>query len=619
MKTYWTEWRWGLVAATAIMVLAMLPQLLFLVDRGSEWHGANAAMHPDEVAYSAYTASLIRGRSRRNDPYTGREDRPDTPIPESLFSIQIVPAFMAAEPARGIGLTAANVFMVFPVLCAAAATLAIFWFIALLTGDRRLAAAAVCFILGFGTLIAGQGTIRFLLNLPYLIPQWLSNSVLPPSIYHLPFLRFYQPAIAFPLFFVLGGLVWLALTQSNDRKAVVAAIGAGVTFALLVFSYFYLWTAAATWLACIAALWLVARQAEHRRTMIVFGIVGGFALPTMILYFLMLSHRAATVDSVQALVLTHRPDPFRVSEVVVLLVLATLGLGLRRRVFQWDDKVVLFTASLACTVLVVFNQQIVSGRSLQPIHYEWFIGNYSALATVVLTTILWHRYRKRELITKKRLAIVAIIALLWGGGEAWLAASLNLDYNRRVDEVMPVANRLRVLSNTDGTTEAAQNGGEVPSVLMADPALADRLPTDVPQALLWAPRMLVFPGVTESEDRERFFQQLYYLGFDEKELLRELERREWNFYAGMFPYSRLSPVVSGNTTPISPEEVRAKIREYLSYAGSFSRERAASPVLSYLVVFADNQPDYSNLDRWYQRDAGERIGGFILYRLKLRD
>jgi hypothetical protein len=353
--------------------------------------------------------------------------------------------------------------------------------------------------------------------------------------------------------------------------------------------------------------------------MIVFGIIGGFALPTLILYFLLLSHRAATVDSVQALVLTHQPDLFRVSEIIVLLALMLLWLGLRRRHLQWRDGGVLFTVSLACAVLVVFNQQVVTGRSLQPIHYEWFIGNYCALVTMILTVSLWQRNRKRELITNTRLVVVAMVALLWGGGEAWLASSLNLGYNRMVDGVMPVASRLKVLSNTDGTTQAEQSDNELPTVLMADPALADRLPTDAPQALLWAPRMLVFPGVTESDDRERFLQQLYYLGFDEKKLYKELERKDWSFLAGMFPYARLSPVVSGNTTPISPDEVRAKVREYLSYAGSFNRERAGSHVLSYLVVSADNQPDYANLDRWYERDAGERISSFVLYRLKLRD
>src|SRR5207244_8125491 len=142
-----------------------------------------------------------------------------------LFSIQIVPAYAAAAPARWLGLTASNAFMWFPVLCAAAASLTVFWLITLLTRDERFGAAAVWIILGFGTLIARQGLIRYVPNLSYLIPLWLSSMVLPPSAYHLPFLRFYQPAIAFPLFFLLCILVWLHMTAPNARKVVIASIG----------------------------------------------------------------------------------------------------------------------------------------------------------------------------------------------------------------------------------------------------------------------------------------------------------------------------------------------------------------------------------------------------------
>ena len=609
------KWRWGLLAALAIMVLTVLPQVSFLMDRGRQWHGANAAMHPDEVAYSGYVASLIRGRPRRNDPYTGREDQPGAPAPESLFSIQIVPAYAAALPARWLGLTASNVFMAFPVAYAGLASLAVFWLITLLTRDERLAAAGTWFILGFGTLIARQGIIRYVPSLNFLIPQWISNLVLPPSAYHLPFARFYQPAIAFPLFFVLCALVWIALTHANGRKAVLAASGAGITFGMLVFSYFYLWTAAAAWLACLGVLWFAARRSERRRTLTVFGIITALGLPAMVSYFLMLSHRAASVDSAQALVLTRRPDLFRVSEIAVMIVLGLLFWGARRRIFPLRDVVVLFTASLGLAVLAVFNQQVITGRSLQPIHYEWFIGNYLALATLVLTAGLWWRNQERPVLTNRRLAVIAVMALLWGGGEVWLASSLNLDHNRLVDEVQPVAARLTSLAGID---EPLSAGGARPMVLIADLFLADRLPTDAPQAVLWAPRMLVFPGVAENENRERFFQQLYYLGYDDAKFLKELDRADWNFYAGMFPYYRLSRVISGSSSPIFPEEIRAQEHSYLAYAQSFDRNRAAKPVLSYLVVPVDAEPNYANVDRWYERGAGERFGKFVLYRVKLR-
>jgi hypothetical protein len=130
--------------------------------------------------------------------------------------------------------------------------------------------------------------------------------------------------------------------------------------------------------------------------------------------------------------------------------------------------------------------------------------------------------------------------------------------------------------------------------------------------------MLVFPGVSELENRERFWRQLYYLGYDERKFWKELDHVDWYFLTGLFPYNRLSPALTGSQTPITTAEFRAQLGAYLDYAKTFNRDRAASPSLSYLIVHADREPDYANLDRWYQRDGGERIGNFILYRLELR-
>lgn len=603
------RWRWGLLASVVFVLIALFPQIHFIVNRGPEWHGANAITHPDEVAYSAYLASLIRGNPRRYDPYTGRGAQGEAS--ESLFSIQLVPAFAVALPARWVGASASVAFMILPALCALASSLAIFWFISLLTRDERFSAAAVLVILGFGTLIAGQGIARHVPNLNYLIPLWISNSVSLPSLYHLPFLRLYQPAVAFPLFFILGALVWLALTRPTQRRAIVAAVGAGLVFALLIFSYFYLWTAAAAWLVCVCALWLVSRWSERKRAAVVFGIIFVFAAAALVPYLRMLAHRAATVDAAQALVFTHRPDLFSLPEIVALLVLSVIGFGVWRGILRGRDPIVLFAGSFALTVLVVFNQQIVTGRSLQPIHYQWFIANYCALIAAALTAERWWRSEDRRRLTDKQLALIASVALVFAFAEVWLAASVSWNYNRAIDEGKPVADRLAQM--------VAAGSPAVPVALIADLKLADRLPTDAPQAVLWAPRMLVFPGVSEVENHERFFRQLYYLGYDEKRFWAELDHADWNFLAGLFPYQRLSPVVSGSNTPVTPEELRTQLASYVEYSRTFNRDRAAAPGLSYLVVSADKQPDYANLDRWYQRDAGERVGGFILYRLKLRE
>jgi len=602
------RWRCGLVAAAALMLVSLVPQFHFIINRGREWQGANAIAHPDEVAYSAYLAALIRGNPRRYDPYTGSEQ-----VPESLFSIQLVPAYSIALPARVFGLRAATVFMILPPLCASATALAMFWFVWLVTRDERFSAAAVLIVLGFGTLMAGQGIARHLLNLPYLVPLWITNRFAPPSLYHLPFLRLYQPAVAFPLFFIFCALVWLALTCPKRAKAGIAAVAAGLVFALLIFSYFYLWTAAAAWLACVCAVWWLAKRSERKRAVFVFGAVFLFGAAALVPYFRMLSHRAATIDAAQALVFTHRPDLFRLPELAAILVLILAGLGISRGLFRGRDSLVIVAMAFALSVLVVFNQQIITGRSLQPVHYQWFIANYCALTALVLTAALWWRSDSRWSWMKNRFLLIAGAALLLAFGEVWLAASVSFDYNRLVDESIPVAKRLVELARTESTSSSR------PVVLMADLKLTDRLPSDAPQSVVWAPRMLVFPGVSEAENRERFFRQLYYLGYDERKFWVELDQPNWNFLTGMFAYERLSPAVSGSAAPITLPELQSQLVSYLEYSRSFNRQRAATPVLSYLIVHADSPPDYANLDRWYQRDAGERVGNFVVYRLRLKD
>src|SRR4030095_4088777 len=306
-------------------------------------------------------------------------------------------------------------------------------------------------------------------------------------------------------------------------------------------------------------------------------------------------------------------------ELIAVLTLVVLLVGVMRGALVWRYERVLFIAALAITTIGVFNQQILTGRSLQPFHYEWFIGNYCAGLALILSVWLGSSSRKRVWIANKRLLVVSILALLWAVSEVWLTASLTRRYNDQIDDGRAVAARLRELSFMDGTSAAERNADAFPVVLAADLKLADRLPTDAPQALLWAPHMLVFPGISEDENRERFFKQLYYLGFDASKMRQELERGDWTFYAGLFPYYRLSPVTRGSASPITADEIRERVQEYLAYSSKFSNGDAARVPLSYLIVDAAQKPGFPTVARWYERDRGETFGRFVLYKLKLRE
>lgn len=603
------RWKWGVVAAVSMMLLSLYPQVHFRIRRGSQWNGSYAAIEGvgDEVAYSAYVNALMDGRPRRNDPYTGYDDEIKNRQPESLFSIQFVPAYFIAVAARALGISAAMAFIALTPVAAGAASLALFWLFVLVIKDESLAAAGTIVVLCLGTVAGGHGLFIGLFGGE-------------PLYNYLMFLRRYQPAASFPLLFLYCAFVWRSLTAKQGSASALNATVAGLIFALLVFSYIYLWTAAAAWLAGLALLWLATRPSAWRATLTSLGIIAAASLVALIPFVSLCTQRAATINDVQALEASHRPDFLRLPEIIGIAVLLILALHVRRRLVSPHNHIALAAASFALMPFLVFNQQVITGRSLQPLHYEMFAANYSALIAVVLLVAVWLNTREAPPAwwSRKALLWIALAAFEWGGYETLTAASRSLEFDRRLDEARPVALRLEQLAQVEkpgGTANQIRA-----TVLSADLLAADGLPTTAPQGVLWAPHMMVFSGVTATESKERFYQYLYYMGVDSKRLKEILiGESEYGFVAGLFGFERAIKGLSLNPKPITHAELDSELDQYTKYCGSFDLERARRIRLSYLIVPEGDKHDLANLDRWYERDAGERVGNYMLYRVRLRD
>ncbi|MDQ3819395.1 MAG: hypothetical protein M3362_17195 [Acidobacteriota bacterium] len=596
------RWRLGIFASLALTAVALYPQLHLQLARGESWNGSFAFFSQDEIAYCAYLNALINGRPRRSDPYTGRDDAAESPQPESLFSIQFAPAYMAAIPARLFRLSTSTTFILLLVIAAFASSLAIFRFVWEATGEEYLAATALLFVLCLGTLASGQGEIRYLFGFG-------------PAYDNLPFLRRYLPAIALPFFFIFCTFLWRVLNGKDDRRRRLSAVCAGLTFVLLVFSYFYLWTSAAVVLAALAFLLLAARPEGWLRTLKDFGVVGIFAAAALLPYAILLSHRSPTMDRAQALTFTRAPDLFRAPELIGIAAIIALAIGARRGLIRWQDRTTLFAAALALTPFVVFNQQMVTGRSLQPIHYEQFIINYASLLAVVLVFArLWRgRTGGVRAIPALALACVALAAFGWGVLEMRAPRDILLEHNRLRDEAVPTIMRLKELARGLPAEEA----GAHPIVFSPDDFLSESLPTYAPLGVLWARHMHVFSGVTLEENRERLYQQLYYQGTDAKGF-DDLAHNDFQVTLALFGWERANRNLTVDYRPVTEEEISAEVRNYSNYIAAFDRERASHPALSYVVTTVDDRFDFKNLDRWYTRDASERLGKYLIYRVKLR-
>lgn len=610
------RWRWGVLAAILLALVALIPQAHLCRARGREWQGAYAYFYSDEPAYAAYVNALIDGRPRRTDPYTGSDDQASAPLAESLFSIQFFPAYLLALPARALGLSASTVFILLMPLVAAALALAIYRIAASVTRDERASFAAVFVVLGFGILVSGQGFVVELFG-------GFSGYVF------LPFLRRYVPGVPLVFFFAFCGALWRAFAGDDDARArLTAPLAAGALFALLVYSYFYHWTAAAALAFCYAALTLWARPDARRANLRSLAVLTALALASLAPYLYLVSRRASASDEMQALTRTHAPDILRGVELVAALTLAALVYCARRGLVRPRDREVLFTAALALSVLAVFNQQILTGLSLQPMHYEQYVGNYVALlAAALAVTLIWQgRSRTREDAVKnlsgdetrtprrrpvpRRLWLpVALAGLAWAVGES-AATTLNFaPMNLKHDEWLAVTKRLDALARgARGSTD-----GHYPVVFNPDDFRVDHVPADSACAVLWAPHTFAFSTLSRAENKDRVFEFLHFAGVAPADFAAAGRDRGFIQFS-VFGWERANPRLAVDFKPVTPEEIAAAQRSYAEFVAALTNAAHPPRPLIDIVVASDDQPfSHANLERFYTLAPVQRVGRHTIY------
>lgn len=593
------SWRFGILAAVAMTLLSLVPQLHLWASRGRDWQGTYASFDFDEVAYASYLNALIDGRPRRNDPYSGRADPPGQDLSvanESLFSIQFLPAYVAALPARLFGLSAGTTLILIRALAAFATTLALFWLLLLITRDGRVAAAGTIIVLCLGGLAGEPHDAWRIITL-----RGAGES--------LPFLRRYVPALVFPFFFAFSALVWQALTTEKRDPRLIKSLLAGLTFALLIFSYFFLWTAIVAWLFLVALLWLSA-SSNRIASAQVFGIILAIGMAAFIPYALLLSRRAETIDSEQLLAHS-RTIIWSLPVFIGVLALIAIAIAGWRLRLNWRDPQIIFTVSFALLPAVTFNQQLVTGLLLQPVHYGRYSANYTSLVALLLAIVLSARFRNsgsRQVV--RVLAIVAIAVFAWAVIENSARAYRLGPLNSARDEAQRVAWRLRELSL--GSKANLNTGDDV--VFCSDLAQADALPNIAPQPILWSPHLTAFSGVSANESRERLYQQLYYSGVDEEQF-GAIAASSSYLQLALFGWERMNQ--KPYAALITSDDVLLENARYAAYVRRFSKEQASSPLIEYVVVPASGGA-LNNLDRWYERDGGQRVGEYVIYRVRIR-
>ena len=628
------RWRFGVVAAIFLAIFCLYPQFKMFYLRGSEWNGHYAYNDIDEVAYASYVRALIDGRPRKNDPYSGRDESPATPQPESLFSIQFAAPYSIAIPARILGIGTPWAMTLSGAVAGFLAALGGFWLIARMTGSNWYGMAGSLVVFAGGALAAGEGAM----------PEIFFDGFSYP---YFPGFRRYIPAMAMAAVFGLFAFVWKLISMSDFGFPISDPKSANITdstddhtesamsnpqsptekfriprsaflvaaifcFAYTVFSYFFIWTTAAAWLGCLVVVWLIFRPDGFKSGVKFLVILGAGCALSLVPYAWLLSKRSETMDDVQLLVYTRAPDFFRAPEFISIVCLLLIAIGVTTKVIKTSDRTTVFAVSLALVPLAVFNQQIVTGRSLQPIHYQVFIGNYVAALAMIVTVGMMLRRKLTSPGSTPKLACAAltITAIAWGFVECHYTVRVLDDANIERDLALPVARRLEELGRTEADPYRS-------TVISYDMIQSDDLPSVAPQNVLWSRHQHVFAGMSWQENKDRYFQFLYYLNVDE-DGLDYLLKNDFVAKIALFGWGRHTDRLSSEAKPLTYGEVAAEVARYKAYIQNFNAGTAMNPKLSYAVVNNEADTDLTNLDKWYDRDGGEVIGKYTLYKLRTK-
>lgn len=577
-------WKLGVLAALAVVAVSLIPQVTLWVMRGNDWQGSYAFSDYDELAYSAYLRSIVEGYPRQNNPYLASVNTSTSG--ETLYSIQFIPPFLIKAISKPLQLSTTTTFILLTPVMAFLSALAIYGFLREVSQSDQLGAVGLLIVLFCGLLVS---------EYPFTGAQSVSSFA---------FLRRYIPAVPFPLFFAFCLFIWRAFMGKS--RTIVWSIAAGVTFAVLVYSYFYLWTAAAAWLFCFALVCILARPRDRRHVIFCLLIFSAFAVPAIVFFVMMVSQRSQAIDATYALATTHLPDILRITELIGALMLLALAVGVKKKRIAPGNPLTLFAASCGMLPFVVFNQQILTGHSLQPFHYEQFIINYQILAGLVIT----YRLMCRDI--KIRPVLWVLFAVAVGITTGLKSAHATTGLTSVIDSAVPILSKINQDANQNSMT---------PTVLIDNHLVIAGAPSFFNFAFLWSPHMYTYGSTNANEELERFYQFLYYTGVDQRQLesmLAPVMNRSQNSFWTTFGLHRLNIKLIPNFQPITAGEIRAESDKYHAYTANFSQHQAERWRLSHVVLETRKSYNLANLDRWYVRDKGETIGGWTLYRVHPR-
>ena len=242
--------------------------------------------------------------------------------------------------------------------------------------------------------------------------------------------------------------------------------------------------------------------------------------------------------------------------------------------------------------------QVITGR--QSSASTTSLSDYIVLLAFVLMLSLVFQFFARgseKPAFRWAVLLLALFALGWGTWESTASAGRKTEYSVLRDEAG------RAIKYVKAQESSRPGGDQV--VVFSNNFVVTGMALDRVFPPLWNPHTSSASGVTLAENKRLFYLYLYYSGYDKQGVASALAGGLFEARAALFGSERALPALGQDNRPITYGEVEHEAQAYADFAANFQREHASSPTLSYLVFNDGGEPDFTNIDQWYHREAAK--------------
>lgn len=401
MKDFIIKYKWGLIAASLVGFICILPQILFIISLGDEFRGVHLLRTPNEEGYIAIAQEILDGHPGvASMPFFEYKEVGVPLLPSTLFRIFTVPVQIFNIPVVDVIIVGKFLFPAF-----------LFFIIYLLLNDlikteneeeKKLKSffaivAGILIVFGFD-----------LVDYNSIISYAMGRS--SPEGF-LIWTRPVNPISGAILLF----LFLFCLNKFNFQKKIIFIFFCGVSLALMMASYVFSWTLAIV----VLGLYFFSRIIQKKLSFLIgyasifiLGVL--FSLPYWI-NIIRASRLEWYKEAAARIGMFHAYAP-HFNRFIMAMIVFFLAVSF----FAYYKKILFrplpswwwFSAALLLSSLIVYNQQVITGKEIWYYHYVFYTIPFGY---TVFMLLLWYVWRvKYPKITLVLVTIVLIASISLG-------------------------------------------------------------------------------------------------------------------------------------------------------------------------------------------------------------